>query len=252
MKFTAQLPRLYGEFADWWLLMSPPVHYGEEARDLVARLGDFHRGPATTMLELGSGGGSLAYHLKDRFTLTLTDVSPGMLGVNRSVNPECEHYLGDMRSLRLDRIFDIVLVHDAIMYMTTATDLRAAFETAAVHCRDGGTVVLLPDYVKETFEAGTDCGGEDGDDGRALRYLEWIWDPEPSDHTYVADYVYALRTPDGQVTVEHDRHVEGLFARAQWLEWLAEVGFDVSVAVDAWNRPVFTGRRLPEPTALDR
>jgi hypothetical protein len=38
-----------------------------------------------------------------------------------------------MRTLRLGRAFDVVLVHDAIMYMTTEEELLAAAETAFAH-----------------------------------------------------------------------------------------------------------------------
>lgn len=41
----------------------------------------------------------------------------------------------------------------------------------------------------------------------------------------VADYAYLLRTPDGVIRVEHDRHVEGLFPRADWLRLLSDAGF---------------------------
>lgn len=177
----AVAPRFYDEFAHWWPLFSPPTQYVEEACDLVNRLGRLPS-PAT-MLELGSGGGSLAHHLRDRFHLTLTDRSPGMLAVSRAINPECEHVVGDMRSLRLDRRFDVVLIHDAIMYATRPADVQAALQTAAVHCRADGCVVVLPDYVRETFLPGTDQGGEDASDGRGFRYLEWCWDPDPSDDT---------------------------------------------------------------------
>jgi hypothetical protein len=64
---------------------------------------------------------------------------------------------------------------------------------------------------------------------RALRYLEWTWDPDPADTTYVVDYAYALRDERGAVTVEHDRHVEGLFARADWLRVIESTGFRVEV-----------------------
>jgi hypothetical protein len=39
------------------------------------------------------------------------------------------------------------------------------------------------------------------------------------------DYAYLLRTPDGNVRVELDRHLEGLFARADWLRLLSGAGF---------------------------
>ena len=65
--------------------------------------------------------------------------------------------------------------------------------------------------------------------GAALRYLEWTWDPDPDDTQYTVDYAYLLRDADGSVRVVHDRHVEGLFPRAQWLQILADVGFEARV-----------------------
>jgi hypothetical protein len=166
-----------------------------------------------------------------------------MVEVSRAVNPECEHRVGDMRSLRLGRRFDLVLIHDAIMYATEPAEVQATLETAAVHCRDGGTVAVLPDFVRETFVTGTDEGGHDAADGRGLRYLEWIWDPDPTDHTYVTDYAFLLRSADGSVSVAHDRHVEGLFSRADWLQWLGQAGFSARSSLDPWGRDVFLGTR---------
>jgi SAM-dependent methyltransferase len=234
---------LYEDLAAWWPLLSPPSEYVEEAADLLPRLGGGTDSRAETLLELGAGGGSLASHLKRRFRLTLTDLSPRMLDVSRALNPECEHLVGDMRTLRLGRQFDVVLVHDAIMYATTPAAVRATLQTAAVHCRPGGTVAVLPDHVRETFAPATDHGGHDAPDGRGLRYLEWSWDPDPADDSYAVDYAFLLRDPDGGTTIEHDRHVEGLFARTQWLEWLAESGIQARVEVDPWGRHVFIGTR---------
>ena len=231
--------RFYDELAEWWPLFSPPSHYVEEADDLLGRLAPAIDRGASTLLELGSGGGSLASHLKGRFRLTLTDVSPGMLAVSRVVNPEAEHVAGDMRSLRLGRQFDVVLVHDAVMYATTPAEVQATLATAAAHCRSGGTVIVLPDCVRETFAPGTDCGGEDGTDGRGFRYLEWHWDPDPGDDTIVVDYAFVMRSAGGDVRVEHDRHVEGLFARAQWAAWLRGAGLHAASDIDPWGRDVF-------------
>lgn len=235
--------RLYDELAAWWPLLSPPADYGEEAEDLVRRLGPEAAREGASLLELGAGGGSLAFHLKRRFRATLTDRAPGMLAVSRALNPECEHVTGDMRSLRLDRTFDVVLIHDAIMYATTPAAVWATLATAALHCRPGGHLAVLPDCVRETFQPGAGAGGHDAPDGRGLRYLEWTWDPDPDDDTYTVDYAFLLRASDGTTTVEHDRHVEGLFARAQWLEWLGEAGFVARSDVDPWGREVFIGIR---------
>jgi SAM-dependent methyltransferase len=229
---VASGPRLYGELAAWWPLLSAPADYAEEAAIYQRLLLESCARPAQTLLELGSGGGNNASHLKSRFALVLVDQSPGMLQVSRKLNPECEHFEGDMRSVRLGRQFDCVFVHDAVVYMTTEADLRKAIETAYVHCKPGGAALFAPDHVRENFLASTDHGGHDGAN-RSMRYLEWTWDPDPSDNSYVVDYAYLLRESDGSAHVEWDRHVEGLFARADWLRLLTDVGFQPkSVPVD--------------------
>jgi SAM-dependent methyltransferase len=221
-------PKLYDELASWWPLLSDPASYLEEASFYQCMLLEACDGPAETLLELGSGGGNNASHLKARFRMVLVDRSPGMLEVSRGLNPECEHLLGDMRSLRLGREFDCVLIQDAISYMATEEDLRSALETAWLHCRPGGAALFAPDHVRETFEPGADHGGHD-DEERGLRYLEWSWDPDPGDSCCLVDYAYLLREKDGSVRAIGDRHVEGLFPRADWLRLLASVGFDAKL-----------------------
>jgi SAM-dependent methyltransferase len=221
------MPKMYDELAPWWPLLSAPADYEEEAAFYGATLAAACDRRPDSVLELGSGGGNNASHLKARFEMVLVEPSPGMRQVSEALNPECEHVAGDMRTVRLGRQFDAVFVHDAVCYMTTEDDLRMAIETAFVHCRPGGAALFAPDYVRENFRPSTDHGGEDNDrDVTGFRYLEWVWDPDPSDTTYVADYVFALRTSDGHVRAEHDRHIEGLFSRDVWLRLLSESGFE--------------------------
>ena len=240
--------KLYRELASWWPLLSAPSDYEEEASIYQRILLETHGGAPRTLLELGSGGGNNASHLKSRFEMVLVDLSPGMLEVSRALNPECEHVQGDMRSVRLGREFDCVFVHDAVVYMTTEADLRKAIETAFVHCTPGGAVLFAPDHVRETFRPSTDHGGHDGA-GRGLRYLEWTWDPDPDDGMYFVDYAYLLREGDGRMTVEWDRHVEGLFPRAEWIRLMTDAGFQprgIPVdhsALEPGSYEVFAARR---------
>jgi len=223
--------RLYCELASWWPLLSAAEDYAEEAEIYRRALVEASCSPVDTLLELGSGGGNNASHLKEHFRMTLVDRAPGMLAVSRALNPECEHLEGDMRTVRLDRLFDAVFIHDAIDYITTEADLHSTIETAFVHCKPGGLALFVPDHVRETFRPATNHGGHDGRDadGRALRYLEWTWDPDSTDATYLTDFACLLREADGSVRVEHDRHIGGLFARADWLRLFGDVGFEVKV-----------------------
>jgi SAM-dependent methyltransferase len=137
-----QAPRLYGELAGWFHLLTHPDDYAEEAaiyRELLDATTD-----VGTVLELGSGGGNNASHLKAYYELTLTDVSAEMVELSRSINPDCEHHVADMRTVRLARTFDAVFVHDAIAYLLTPEDLRAAMRSAYLHLRPGGAGPALP------------------------------------------------------------------------------------------------------------
>src|SRR6185369_6907439 len=151
------MAKLYDEIADWWPLMSAPEDYEEEAAFYAAALAGACVRPPRTVLELGSGGGNNASHLKARFEMVLVEPSAGMLAVSRALNPDCEHVQGDMRSVRLGRQFDAVFVH----------------------CAPGGAALFAPDAIRETFQPSTDHGGHDAG-ARGLRYLSWTWDPNPS------------------------------------------------------------------------
>ncbi len=235
--------KLYTELAPWWPLLSPPDEYLDEVNFFQQVLAASGLPPAPTLLELGCGGGNNAVHLKAYFAqVTLTDLSPQMLEVSHALNPDCEHLVGDMRTLRLERTFDVVFMHDAIDYMTTQHDLQLALETAFLHCAPGGLALMVPDYVREAFEPTTDHGGTNGDE-RALRYLEWTYDPNETDTTYTVEYAYLLREHNQPTRIEHDLHICGLFPRGEWLRLLREVGFEPEIVRDQYERDLFVARR---------
>ncbi|MDQ6878028.1 MAG: class I SAM-dependent methyltransferase [Candidatus Dormibacteraeota bacterium] len=237
--------KLYGELAEWWPTFSAPEEYRQEAAFFGRVLIESCDPTPRTVLELGSGGGNNASHLKARFAMTLVDLSPHMLEVSQALNPECEHLLGDIRTLRLNRPFDAVFVHDAICHMTVKADLRAVMETAFEHCRPGGIALFAPDFVRETFVENTDHGGNDTRSG-SVRFLQWTTDPDPNDTEYFVDFAILIRDRQGRMRVEHDRHTYGLFKRAEWLRLMKGVGFELntkSAVVDDFDRDLFVGRR---------
>lgn len=214
---------MYKELASWWHLLSSPGDDAEEAAFYRETIISNCAAQPRTMLELGSGGGNNASHLKTTFKITLIDLSQDMLAVSRSLNPECEHIQGDMRSVRLGREFDVVFIQDAIAYMTTENDLERAIETAFVHCRPGGVALFTPDCTRESFRPATSHGGHDGE-GKGMRYLEWSYDPDPADTAYIVDFAFLLRDGD-EVRCEYDRHTCGLFRREDWLRFITNAGF---------------------------
>jgi SAM-dependent methyltransferase len=247
--------RLYQDLAGWWPLISPPGEYAAEAAYLAAvlRTADI---PVREVLDLGSGGGHVASHLAGPLDLTLVDRSAAMLATSRRLNPGCAHHQGDMRTLRLGRQFDAVLVHDAIDYVTNEDGLRQVIETAFVHCRPGGIAVFVPDYTAETFQPGSGGGGSTAPDGRQGSFREWRSDPDPADDWIEVRYEFVLRSADGATEVVRETHRLGAFRRASWLRLLADAGFAAAESAAAEStgsgvqpprgqRPahLFTGRR---------
>jgi SAM-dependent methyltransferase len=239
--------RLYRDLAEWWPLISPPEEYADEAAYLTAVLAADPAG-VREVLDLGSGGGCNAVHLKRHVALTLVDIAEPMLEVSRRLNPECEHLRGDMRTIRLGRAFDAVLVHDAVDYMTSEAELRQVIDTAFAHCRPGGIALFVPDYTAETFRAASGAGGSSDPSGRQASFREWAWDPDPDDGWIQVEYEFRLRSADGAVQVLHESHRLAAFSQAAWLRLLGAAGFDLAAGpsvVPAGRRPasLFIARR---------
>jgi len=215
---------LYNELADWWPLCSAPSEYKEEAGIYRRALVVHSSRRPVTLLELGSGGGNNAAHLKQHFKMTLVDLSPGMLRISKALNPECTHVRGDMRKVRLGRQFDAVFIHDAIDYMLSLGQLSEALQTAFVHCRPGGVALFVPDWTAERFRPSSSHGGHDLGN-RGLRYLEWTIDHDPHDKQYSFYMSYLLREGRSVRQVELDEHKCGLFSEREWMHAIREAGF---------------------------
>ena len=249
---AGELPeyRLYQDLAAWWPLISPAGEYAAEA----AYLRDVLRTAAIgvrEVLDLGSGGGHVAAHLRKWFSLTLVDLSPGMLAMSQQLNPGSAHRQGDMRTVRLGRAFDAVLVHDAADYITSQDDLRRVIGTAWAHCRPGGIAVFAPDYTAESFRPGRGGGGSTAPDGRQGSFRERRSDPDPADETIEVAYEFVLRGADGATQVIRETHRLGAFRHATWLRLLREAGFEAAeggadvVPGEGEGQPanLFTGRK---------
>ncbi len=218
-------PLLYHELACLWPLISPPEDYLAEA-ELIDRI--IHRcltviPGKTTLLELGAGGGHTLHHLKDTFVSTAVDVSDAMLDNLRRLNPSVRTLTSDMRSLELNEQFDVILLHDAVDYLCTETDIHATLKNIVNHLAPDGVAIIAPTYTTETFVDGDAEFDSRGDDIRELTYLSYVHDPDPQDNTIELILVYLIREHN-QVRVMTDRHRCGLFSTGRWLALFSDAG----------------------------
>ena len=241
--------RLYSDLSWIWPLLSPPEDYVEEAEKIVDAFRKAGVPAGGTILHLGCGGGSLDLQLRDHFTLTGVDLSERMLEHARRVNPEVEYLTGDMTSVRLDRTFDGVLIHDAQAYLTTPEELQALYETAAAHLAPGGVLVSLPEELRSRFRQHRVNDRTLTDGEVTVTTIEVDFDPDPSDHHFESTFVFVIRDQDGKQRIETDVHRCGLWTIDEVLGHVKAAGFDTHVSaprlsdMPAGTWVMFTGKK---------
>ena len=238
--------QLYFQLAKWWPLLSPQEDYEEEGllySSLILNcLNDWE-----SFLELGCGSGFLASYFPHSLRKVMVDSSAEMLRHCEQANPTAQCELGDMRSLRLGEQFDAVMVHDALMYLTTHEDLLACLQTAADHCRPGGVVLLLPDVVRERFEEGNTLLAGRDTEGASVRLMEWHWDPDREDCTFRVEFSLLVRDKE-EVRSHHETHTMGLFDQSTWEAAVKSVGLmleDVEIPPGLQVGEIFLARKPP-------
>ena len=242
--------RLYNDLAWTWHIISKPEDYVEEGELFIDKIEKYSRIETKTLLNLGCGGGNLDWVLKRRFDITGIDISEAMLANARNINPENEYIQGDMRTVRLDRSFDTVVIHDAINYMLTPDDLRAAFETAYVHLKKGGLMITYAEEWAGHFNQNRIRHQVEVKDNIEIAFIENYYDPDPDDTTYEGTFIYLIRK-DGVLRIETDHHVAGIFPLTLWSDLLKEVGFEIiddrfthSEFAEGEDYPMFIGLKI--------
>ena len=239
--------RLYNDLTWIWPIISPPEEYIEEAGFFARQIRQFQETKVRSILNLGCGGGHLDWALKKEFKITGVDISNSMLDLARKLNPEVEYIQGDMRSVRLNRTFDAVIIHDSIGYMTSPDDLKAAFRTAYEHLKERG---LFLTFVEDHFVQNRSNQFTKSKGNIEITFIDNCYDPDPSDTSYEYTIIYLIRK-DKKLDVQYDFHRVGLFPINLWETTLREVGFKIftvkKVPISHENGevlPVYVGQKV--------
>ncbi len=193
--------------------LTSPEEYEEEVRGYISLLEQQGVKSPGTLLHLGCGGGGHDRIFRQYFSVTGVDISPGMLARACAANPDIEYLDGDMRSIRLNRRFDAVVIPDSIDYMVTIEDLRQAINTAVTHLRTGG-VLLVVGKTEETFRNNNFVyTGER--DGIHVTLFENNHRSHNNPGTYEAVLVYLIRQQE-ELSIRTERHELGLFPLKTW------------------------------------
>lgn len=220
---------LYEELAKYWTMISPVDGDDYKAEAVIWKnvIGKYCQKQRPFALELGVGGGNNLSHLTDIADAWAVDLSEQMLENSKKINPNVKHCLGDMRNVRLERKFDIVMVHDAVTYMKTEDDLLRLFDTARYHLDNDGILVMSPDHFKDCFVDNSFVSFQTIKDGIVLNFTEYNYDTDPNDTVFNCHFDVTVR--EG-FKIRHfdDDHELGLFWMDDWKRLLEMSGFDAN------------------------
>ena len=139
--------KVFDAYASYYDLLYRDKDYAGEAKYVLALLSQ-QGVQAGTLLELGCGTGRHAEHFgRAGFGVHGVDLSAKMIAtamqrLGTSPSGHCFE-VGDVRSLQLDREFDVVVsLFHVISYQCSNSDLDQTFATAARHLRRGGAFVF--------------------------------------------------------------------------------------------------------------
>jgi SAM-dependent methyltransferase len=219
--------RLYTDLAWLWPMWGDAAtEYAHYCRHVTGLIRRHARRPAAALLNIGCGGGKNVLNLKQEFTVTGVDLSPAMLEQAKELNPECTFVQGDMRTIRLGRAFDAVLMDDAISHMNCRADFAAAFRTAYAHLNPGGVMIATPDVTIETFRQNRTTTTPAARNGLDVVFIENVYDPDLADEQYETTILYLIRDY-GRLRIETEQWTMGIFSLGTWRQVLRETGFEV-------------------------
>jgi SAM-dependent methyltransferase len=142
---------VFGNYARYYDLLYRDKNYVGES-EFIHSLIQAHTPDSKNILELGCGTGNHATLLaKKGYDLHCVDFSQEMLKLADERSSQLPQELsarlqfthGDIRKVRLNQTFDVVLsLFHVISYQTTNEDLLAAFVTAKTHLKPGGVFIF--------------------------------------------------------------------------------------------------------------
>lgn len=220
--------RMYNDLSWAWSIISPPEEYIEETELFAKTIKDYAIQPVKTLLHMGCGAGGNDFTLKKHFQVTGVDISDSMRELAAKLNPEVTYLPGDMRTVRLDQIFDAVTILDAIDYNRSKNDIQATFRTVHEHLKPGGIFLTVIEYDPATFPQNITHIDVKKKDNTEVTFIENNYDPDPSDTSFEATFIFMVRR-DGELEIHTDRHIVGIHKPEVWIDLLKNAGFQVKV-----------------------
>lgn len=199
------------------------------------------------LLDMACGTGRHALKLTDSFQITGVDINQDMIQIAREKLPDVKFTIGDMKNLRLNHKFDVVIcMFSAMNYNTSIKELKGTLNNFYKHLNPGGILIFDYGINQENWVEGlvsVDTVVEDN-----LK-LARICQSHLEDNIFNANFVFLIKE-DGKLDFDIDQHQLGVFGIEEVMDSLADAGFKTFIYSDFtsknWDvlsgeRPIFVG-----------
>ena len=179
---------------------------------------------ATKLLDVACGTGLHLSYLNSCYEVAGVDISPAMIEIAKSRNPDIPIWTGDMRNFNIERTFDaIICMFSSITYADTAEGLNRTLTNFARHMNRGGVCIIEPFVTPEVWRDGR-VGLRTTDS--ADKKVVMVDRAKRIDRRVQREIIYIVASPD-RLDQIHENYTFPLFTREEYENAFRSSGFDV-------------------------
>jgi ubiquinone/menaquinone biosynthesis C-methylase UbiE len=212
-----ELAQYYDAINDW-------KDYRGESEQLENLARRFGRPGRTTWLDVACGTGRHLEFLRRKHPVAGVDGSREMLRIARRRLPGVRLMLGDMRTFRLHRRFDVVsCLFSAIGHLRTKEDVRRTFSNFARHLNPGGVAIVEPWIEDSAFRPGMIHLRTHESPG--VTVVRMAFSSRRGNHSMI-QYNFLIGRPGREIRYCHVTDVGLLLSREEHLELMGSAGLE--------------------------
>jgi ubiquinone/menaquinone biosynthesis C-methylase UbiE len=233
----------YGKFARFYDKMRTDVPYETGAEYLFSIWRKLGITPKS-VLDLGCGTGSASLILSERgFDVTGIDLSEAMIKIAKSKTKKVKFLVGDMRTLKLEKKFDVVVcLCDSLNYLLKESEIKETFKRVYGVLKKGGAFIFDVNTIYKITTSWLSKGCTDFD------YMHVCWqnnvDREMNSNRVVVDFF--VKEKNGKFDHFQEIHGERGYPLEFLKKTLEKTGFRLEGYWDAFtfNPPKKTSKRV--------
>ncbi|MBN1202373.1 MAG: class I SAM-dependent methyltransferase [Anaerolineae bacterium] len=231
----------FDKSAAWYDAIYDYKDYEREAQIIHTRIEQYGRSEGKNLLDVACGTGRHLEYLRQHYTVSGLDISPGLLDAARQRCPDVPFFEADMVDFELGEQVDVITcLFSAIGYVRTVDRLGLALGTMSRHIKPGGLVIIEPWFAPDDWHPGSvHANFVNRPDLKVAR----VTISERDDSISRNVFHFLVATPDG-IEYFTENHELGLFTHEEYLKAFQNSGLDVIYDADGLTgRGLYVGRQ---------